>query len=70
MRPTNPQGKFYRLKYTITILIQILHKLQLLNTSFKVIYLSIIKVRQKLSFEVYHYEKIPKLVGKAEATVG
>jgi hypothetical protein len=30
----------------------------------------IILVRQRLVFEVYHMDKPPKLVGKAESTVG
>lgn len=40
-----------------------------LTTSSKVT-LSLNSVRQKLVFEVYHFDKPPKLVGKAEASVG
>ena len=44
-------------------------KLLLQIISFKV-NPNLILVRQKLVFEVYHMDKPPKLVGKAESTVG
>jgi hypothetical protein len=51
------------------ISIQITLKLLLLTIFSKVTFF-INSVRQKLVFEVYHFDKPPKLVGKAESTVG
>lgn len=42
----------------------------LLLTIFSKVTLFLNSVRQKLVFEVYHFDKPPKLVGKAESTVG